>query len=272
MHNKFIAQGAIFAALLSSVVTFSSFRPEGDNPHNTYLHKVSSPAGQMLLEYNADKTIKKIVQQHKTENASYSDVQLPVYENGRLVKSLLADDEQTTTGDLYLSFDYAGTGDKVAKISYYRDGAVYAYDSLVYNNDGKLATRYQFSKNAAKNTLENNGYQEYTWNEKGDVSQMDNYAKLPGNSKFMPVSSVSYTYDNRQNPQLQHPELASLLDATAPNLSAHNVLSESISTPHSSRVITNTYSYAYNAGKYPVRGTFSSGMDQTVAKMEWVKL
>lgn len=271
MLNTSAAQRAGFAVLvMASTFVFSSFRSDKSTQPGTYLHKISSPAGQTVLEYNADKTIQKITQFRKTENAAYTDVVLPVYENGRLVKSLFADEEKATTGDLYTSFDYAG--DKVAKISYYRNNAVHTYDSLVYNENGKLAVRYQFGKNPVKGNWENTGYQQLTWDNDGNVAQMDNYGKQPGYSKFVHTSAVTYTYDKQQNPQQQQAELGYLTDLSAANLSAHNILTENISSVNSSRVITSTYSYAYNGAKYPVRGTYTSGMDAAVVKLEWIKL
>lgn len=189
-----------------------------------------------------------------------------------MVKSLFADDEQATTGDIYTSYEYTATGDKLSKISYYRNKEVYTYDSLVYNEAGKLATRFQFGKNPAKGNWENTGYQQFTWDADGNVTQMDNFGKQPGYSKFLHTSAVGYTYDNRQNPQQQQPELAFLMDLNAANLSAHNILTENISSTNSSQVVTSTYSYAYNAGKYPVKGTYTSGMDAAVVKLEWIKL
>lgn len=293
-----IARGAIYAALVTSFTVFSAFRSEGNRivsndalhrtadlnaalragepamrrtngEQQTYLHKVTSPAGQTLLEYNDDRSIRRIVQLHKTDNDTYSDVQLPVYENGRVVKCLSADDEKAVTGEPYLAFEY--NSDKVSRISYYRDNAVYSYDSLAYDASGKIAMRYQFGRNAARTAWENSGYQQYTWTPEGDVERMDTYGKQPGYSKFVYTSSVSYTYDRKQNPQQQQPELAILLEGGAGNLSAHNVLTESISSPNSSRIITNTYTYAYN-GKYPVRATYNSGMDAAIVKLEWIKL
>jgi hypothetical protein len=276
MLTTSIARGAIYAALVTSFTILTAFRSEGNHIsfHNggdqqTYLHKVVSPAGQTLVEYNADKTIRRIVQLRKTENDTYSDIQLPVYENGRLVKCLSAADEKAVTGEPYLSFEY--NSDKVSKITCFRDNVLYSYDSLVYDAGGKLARRYQFGRNTAKAAWENSGYLEYTWNQEGDVERMDTYGKQPGYSKFVYTSSVSYTYDRKQNPQQLQPELGILLEGGAGNLSAHNVLTENISSPNTSRVVTNTYTYAYN-GKYPVRATFSSGMDAATVKLEWIKL
>ncbi|WP_143308888.1 hypothetical protein [Chitinophaga vietnamensis] len=269
MH-KTVTHGVACAMLLASVTFMSSFKND-DGTSGTYLKKISSASGQTTLEYNSDKTIRKIVQHHKTENASYTDVTLPVYENGHLVKTMLADDENASSGDLYAAYDYVQGSDKIAKVSFYRDNAVYTYDSLAYDANGRLAFRYQFSKVPGKGAWENSGYQQFTWNDKGDVERMDNYGKQPGYSKFVNTSSINYTYDDRQNPQLQQPALAFVLDANAANLSAHNILSENLSTPHSSRVITNTYVYTY-AGRYPVRATYNSGADQGIVKLEWAKL
>ncbi|HVI49346.1 MAG TPA: hypothetical protein VM802_31060 [Chitinophaga sp.] len=272
MHNKsIIAQGATYAMLLTSMAFLSAFRSTGnEGPQGTYLRKISSASGQTTMEYNADRTIKKIVQLRKTENAGYNDVLLPVYENGRLVKTLSADEEKPA-GDLNTVYAYAANGKAVQKISYYRNNEVYTQDSLVYNEAGKISARYQINKNPQKGAWEVSGYQLYTWNAEGDVAQMDNYGKQPGYSRFVALSSVSYTYDKKQNPQQLLPELAYILDMAAPNLSAHNVLTETISNPHASRTITNTYTYAYG-GQFPVRATFNSGLDNETVKLEWVRL
>jgi hypothetical protein len=271
MHNRSVTQGAVAVIFIASIVVFSAFSPNRTGQQNTYLHKVSSPVGQTMFEYNADKTIHKIVQLRKTENASYCDVQLPVYKNGRLVKTLFSDDEKATTGDLYSSYDYAATG-RIEKISIYRNNVVYTYDSLAYNTIGKLDIRYRFSRNPAKGNWENSGYQQFTWDNEENIVQMDNYGKQPGYNKFINTSSVSYTYDNKENPQKGQPELALMLEADAASMSAHNILTENMSSQNSSQVTTSTYSYAYNAGKYPVRGTCVSGMDAAVVKLEWIKL
>ncbi|MFY0255005.1 hypothetical protein ACDQ55_13740 [Chitinophaga sp. 30R24] len=286
MRKKSITQGVIYASLLSSFTMFTAFRPTAPATlaacqpadsamravatSQTWLHKIVSATGQTVLEYNADKTIRKIVQQQKSGQETYHVVQLPVYENGRLVKSLLSDDANATTGDLYQTFTY--NDNQVATITYYRDNQEYAYDSLAYDAAGKMTTRYQFGRNAAKKVWENNGYQQFTWDNEGNITQMDTYGKQPGYSKCVYTSSVTYTYDNKQNPRQQQPELFALLEGGAANLSGHNVLTEAISATNTSQVITNTYTYAYNAGKYPVKATFNSGMTADVVKLEWIKL
>lgn len=272
MKRKSIFPGGGYVLLLAIAVILLSFRPDGGKPAGTYLHKISSTEGHTKLEYNADKTLKKMLQFRKTENASYTDVILPVYENGRLVRTLFADDENAVTGDIFTSYDYNAGGKQIEKVKYYRNNDIFTYDSLAYNADGNLQTRYHFSKHPSSGKWENTGYEQFTWNQDGNVERVDNYGKQPGYSKFVCTSSLAYTYDKAQNPQHEQPVLAFVLEANAANLSAHNVLSETISSVNSSAAITNTYSYAYNAAKYPVRATFNSGMDNSIVKLEWISL
>jgi hypothetical protein len=272
MKRKSILPRGSFVLLLAALAVFSSFRSDKVKPAGTYLHKISSTSGQTRLEYNADKSLKKILQFRKTENASYTDVILPVYENGRLARTLFADTENATTGDVFTSFDYSADGNHIQKVKYYRNNDVFTYDSLTYDAGGKLETRYHFGKHPSSGKWQNTGYEQFTWDQKGNIERIDNYGKQPGYSKFVCTSSLNYTYDNAQNPQHEQPNLAFVLEANAANMSANNVLSETISSANSSIVITNSYTYAYNAAKYPVRGTFNSGMDNSVMKLEWVAL
>lgn len=272
MKRKSIFPGGSYVLLLAMPALLLSFRPDSGKTTGTYLHKISSNEGQTRLEYNADKTLKKMLQFRKTENASYTDVILPVYENGRLTRTLFADDENAATGDVFASFDYSASGQQIQLVKYYRNGDVFTYDSLAYNAGGNLETRYHFGKHPSSGKWENTGYEQFTWDQNGNVERVDNYGKQPGYSKFVCTSSLAYTYDKAQNPQHEQPGVAFVLEANAANLSAHNVLSETISSVNSSRSITNTYSYAYNAAKYPVRATFNSGMDNSTVKLEWVSL
>lgn len=272
MKKKSIFKGGSYVLLLAIPALLFSFRPDSGKTTGTFLRKISSGAGETKFEYNADKTLKKMLQFRKTENASYTDVILPVYENGRLARTLFADDENATTGDIFTSYGYNANGKQIDMVKYYRNGDVFTYDSLAYNAAGNLETRYHFGKHPSSGKWENTGYEQFTWDQNGNVERVDNYGKQPGYSKFVCTSSLHYTYDKAQNPQHEQPSLAFVLEANAVNLSAHNVLSETISSANSSGSITNTYSYAYNAAKYPVRGTFNSGMDNSIVKLEWVSL
>lgn len=267
------ARWATCALFVTSMAFTTAFRADKDTPGGTYLHKVSSPAGNTTLEYNADKTLRKIIQVHQAEDGStWKDIQLPVYENGRLVKKLSTEDANAVTGDLDATYNYTPGSNQLQSISYYRNNAVYMTDSIVYNADGKVSARYNLMINPVKKQPEITGYQQYSWDKEGNVVRMEIYGKQPGYSGYRLTSTATYTYDRQQNPQQLCPDLAYLMDITPANLSAHNVLSETISTAHSSRSYTHTYTYAYNASRYPVRGTFRNGMDEGTVKLEWTKL
>nr|WP_295871092.1 hypothetical protein [uncultured Chitinophaga sp.] len=260
------------ALLFASIVLASAFRADKDIPGGTYLSKISTPTGKTTLEYNPDKTLRKITQVHQSGGESWLSIQLPVYENGRLIKTLSTDDATAQTGDLDATYSYAPGSNQLQFIRYYRSNAVYMTDSIVYNTDGKITARYHQTVNPVKRQLESSGYKLYTWDNEGNVTQMENYGKVPGYSSFRLTSTVNYTYDRQQNPQQLCPDLAYLMDITPANLSAHNVLSETISTANASRSYTHTYTYAYNASRYPVRGTFRNGIDEGTVKLEWTKL
>ena len=267
MLRKSLNQGMVCAVMALSITAFSAFKT--GNSFETYLYKVISPAGQTTMEYNPDKTIRKIVQQHGTGTDRYAAIQVPVYEAGKIVKTLLAD-ESGADGELYKAFQYDQAG-RLLKILSYRQQNLVRTDSLAYNEAGRLSMRYLSSLQPGTGKWIQDGYQQLQWDGEGNVTAVENYGKQPGYSKFINTSTVTYTYDNKQNPQQQR-ELALILDAGAASLSAHNVLSETIESVNSSRAVKNTWSYAYNAGKFPVRATLNTGLDGSTVKLEWIKL
>ncbi|RBL91592.1 hypothetical protein [Chitinophaga flava] len=260
------------AMLVATLACTTAFRADKGTPGGTYLYKISSPAGHTTLEYNADKSLRKLIRVHQSEDAAYQDILLPMYENGHLLKTFSTEDGTALTGDLNTTLEYAPSGNQVRKISYYRNNAVYTIDSLAFNADGKISTRYHLALNPATSAWEISGYQLYSWDQHGDVTRMDNFGKQPGREDFQMTSSVTYNYDNGQNPQQLRPELAYVLDATAANLSVHNILSEKISIEGASSAVIHNYSYTYNADKYPVSATFSGGVNGETVKLEWVRL
>ncbi|MDQ0107315.1 hypothetical protein J2T02_002432 [Chitinophaga terrae (ex Kim and Jung 2007)] len=267
MLRRFLTHGVIYASLAASFTIFSAFN--NGSSFETYLSKIISPAGKTLVEYNPDRTIRSILQVHGQNNDEYTVSQLPVYENGRIVKTLLAN-AAGQDGELYRSFEYQADG-KLLKVLSYRQAALVSVDSLVYNADGQLATRYFSHLNAASGKLQQDGYQEFSWDKEGNVTEARTFGKQPGYNKLINTSTTAFTYDNKQNPSQQR-DLALILDAGVASLSAHNVLSETIASANSSSVITNTWSYAYNAGKFPVKATLNAGLDGSVVKLEWIKL
>lgn len=267
MLRKFIRHGVIYASLALSFTAFSAFN--SGSSFETYLSKIISPNGKTLVEYNTDKTIRSILLVHGQNKDEYTVAQLPVYENGRIVKTLLAN-ASGQDGELYRSFDYQADG-KLLKVYAYRQNALVSVDSLAYNADGQLITRYFSNFNAQAAKVLPDGYQELSWDKEGNVVEARTFGKQPGYNKLVNTSTTAYRYDNKQTPSQQR-NLALILDAGVANLSAHNVLSETIASANSVNVITNTWSYAYNAGKFPVKATLNAGLDGSTVKLEWIKL
>ncbi|MBV7531510.1 hypothetical protein [Chitinophaga sp. sic0106] len=268
MSNNNLTRKAANALLLAVLGLSSAFTVPGE-PQPTYLTSISSSGGRTTVEYNADKSISRLVQVHKGESGDYNEVIKPVYDNGRLVKTMASDG--TSADEVNTSLDYNPQG-QVTRISYYRNEVVYAYDSLVYNEAGQLTTRHQFTAQPSKGNFDNSGYQEFTWDAAGDIIRQDNYGKQPGFSKFLRLSSISYRYDNKVNSRQQHPGLRWILELQPANLSAHNVVSETLTSSRSSRAVTSTCTYSYSGGKFPLKATYSSDADREIVKMEFTRL
>ncbi|RAJ82105.1 hypothetical protein CLV59_104330 [Chitinophaga dinghuensis] len=270
MHNANITRRVSHVLLLAGLGLTTAFTTIPGEPEPTYLHKIIAGGSRTTLEYNTDKTVNKLVQVYKGESGEYQEVIVPVYENGRLVKTMSTDNTASAATDLNTSLEYAAGG-QVQRISYYRDNAVYAYDSLAYGDGGHLVARYQFAKQPGKNAWENSGYQAFTWDGQGNIIRQDNFGKQPGYSKFVNVSSISYRYDDKLNPRQQQ-GLAWMLELQPAYLSAHNVIGETLVSNHSSRPVTSTCVYSYTGGKFPLKATYTTDADPGIVKMEFTRL
>jgi glycine/serine hydroxymethyltransferase len=62
-----------------------------------------------------------------------------------------------------------------------------------------------------------------------------------------------------------------MIDVAPANLSANNIVSETITAAAGSAIVNN-YAYAYNASQYPVKVTATYGGKETVATvLEWAE-
>jgi hypothetical protein len=265
--NGLLNKGTLGAAFITAAAMLSSFSTINGKMR---LHGITTATDKTVITYNADKSIAKLVSTHKTGDDSYVAARIPVYENGQLVKTLFTDDEQSGTPVLFSSFTYSAKG-QVEKISYYQENAVNAYDSLVYSNTGKIIARYFFSKEASG--FESHNCQLYTWDAKGNISSLENMGRLNDKAAFVLSSAISYTYDSKPNAQQSIPELSYIIDVAPVNLSANNIVSETITTATGSSAGVNNYTYAYNASQYPVKVTATyAGSNETVATvLEWAE-
>ncbi|SEW45416.1 hypothetical protein SAMN05428988_6022 [Chitinophaga sp. YR573] len=265
--NGLLNKGTLGATFLMAAAMLSGFRTVNGKMR---LHGITTATDKTVITYNADKSIAKLVSTHKTSDESYVVARIPVYENGHLVKTLFTDDEVSDAPMLFSTFTYSSKG-QVEKISYYQENVVNAYDSLVYNNTGKIIARYFFSKQAGKNGFESHNCQLYTWDAQGNISSMENMGRLNDKAEFVLSSSTSYKYDSKPNAQQNTPVLSYMIDIAPANLSANNIVSETITATAGSAIVNN-YAYAYNASQYPVKVTATYGGKETVAtELEWAE-
>lgn len=255
-------KGALGATVLMVAAMLSAFR--GDTG-KMRLHGIATSTDKTIISYNADKSIAKLVSTHKTDDDTYILTRIPVYENGKLVKTMLTDSDAAPS--LFSDFGWNTKG-QVEKIRYYENGTVNAYDSLVYNAAGKITARYFFNKEA--NTFTSHNCQLYTWDAKGNITRMESMGRADNNAAFALSSTTSYKYDNKLNAHQSTPSLSYIVDVAPVNLSANNIVAETITTDNGST--TNIYAYAYNAMQYPVKVTATYGGKEKIATvLEWAE-
>lgn len=265
--NGLINKGTLGAAFLMAAAMLSAFRT--DNTGKARLRGITTSTDKTVITYNADKSIAKLVSTHKTSDESYVVARIPVYENGKLVKTLFTDGDGTPS--LFSTFTYSAKG-QVEKINYFQGDVISSYDSLVYNTAGQITARYFFNKEDGQAAFENHNCQLYTWDAKGNITAMENMGRLSNKAAFAVSSAVSYTYDSKPNAHHSIPSLSYIIDVAPSNLSANNILSESISLAAGSSVV-NKYEYTYNAAQYPVKVTakYAGTKDAVATELEWAE-
>ncbi|WP_298733495.1 hypothetical protein [uncultured Chitinophaga sp.] len=251
------------AAMLAITILASFRNTDADSKERRplpLLQGINSQASTMLISYSQRNTIDRLTRIQRASEDTYTDVRIPVYKNGRLASTLVSGHTNGENSEIFSSFEYTTNYPLIDKIHYYTQGQVQGYDSLVYNAAAQIIARYFFSRNA-DNTYECHNYQQYTWNGEGNIIRLDNYGRSRGGTNFEPGSSVTYTYDQHPNPQKQVTDLCYITDIMPAFLSANNILTEEIRYAGAAGTHLNTYSYEYNALKYPVSVTAHYGLD-----------
>jgi hypothetical protein len=263
--NGLLNKGTLAATFLIAAAMLSAFR--ADDNGKIRLQGITTSTDKTVITYNADKSIAKLVSTHKTSDESYVTARIPVYENGKLVKTLFTDSNEA--GSLFSSFTYSSKG-QIEKISYFQGDVTDAYDSLVYNAAGQIVARYFFNKEEA--AFVNHNCQLYTWDAKGNITGMQNLGRLSDKAAFEVSSDVTYTYDSKPNAHQSIPSLSYIIDIAPSNLSANNIVSESITSAAGTAVVNN-YEYAYNASQYPVKVTakYAGAKDAVATELEWAE-
>lgn len=266
----FSTKGRFCAAILMTAVVVSAFRPIDSDKGKMRLLGITTANNRTVFSYNGDKSIAELLTIHKTEEGSYTTTRIPVYKNGRLVKTFVTDDDASHAPTLFAAFEYSGKGN-IRRILYYLDGFVHGYDSLTYNTNGQITARYFFNSTQDGTSFENNSCQLYTWDRKGNIVTIENMGRVNRRLPFTLSSTMNYTYDDHPNAQQSIPSLCYLADIAAVNLSANNILTETIRSAVSNTSIVNHYSYAYNEQQYPERITtrYAANDEIVVTDLEW---
>lgn len=195
-----------------------------------------------------------------------------VYENNRLVK-LNYSDESPTALHLAQSYDYNAAG-HVEKIKFYEeDGTLGGYDSLTYDNTGRLAALYT-GNGSVGGTTGLNFHEKYAflWDSKGNITKQYVIPITDGVETKDTVTTV-YTYDDKVNYVAKQPEIF-LMEPESPAfaLSANNIVTEkTVWSETTTEEYTNEYTYdednypvtKKSTGKYTNNGGVSTKVEDT---------
>lgn len=261
-------RGALSATVLLAAFAISAFKSATTSSNGGLLHAISTPTDKTVISYNGDKSIAKLVTTHAMGDDQYTDVRIPVYQSGKLVKTMSTADEKEQAPTLFSSFGYDAKG-RIEKISYYEENQVAGYDSLVYDKKGQLAARYFFVIPAGKKTFENHYCQLYTWDAKGNIIQQENMGRIADNAAFALSSTVEFRYDDKKNSQRSVADFGYITDLNAVNLSANNIVSEVITPANGAHATAKSYAYAYNSNHYPEKVTAKNNNEEVITELTW---
>jgi len=192
-----------------------------------------------------------------------------VYENGRIVK-LNYSEESPTALHLDRSYDYNAAGN-VVKIKFHEeDGTVYGFDSLAYDNNGRLAALY-----VAEGTEGNiKIYRKYAlvWDNKGNIIKQ-HAIRVESGVETKDSVTTTYTYDDKINYVAKQVEIF-LMEPEGPafGLSANNIVTEkTVSSTTTTEEYTKEYTYdednypvtMKSTGKYTNGGTVNTKVENT---------
>ncbi|MCF6406306.1 hypothetical protein L3C95_25650 [Chitinophaga filiformis] len=266
----FRTKSPLCVAMLLVIITASAFRPGNSDKGKMRLRGISTAASKTMISYNADKSIAELLTISRTAEGAYATTRIPVYKDGRLISIFVTDEESSHAPALFSSFEYSTEG-RIRRIIYYLDGAVHGYDSLAYNANAQISARYFFNDTQDGTAFENNSCQFYTWNNKGNIITIENMGRVNRRLPFTLSSTTTYTYDDHPNAQHSIPSLCYLTDIAAENMSANNIVTETITSAAGNNSIVNHYSYAYNAERYPAKIIIRCAVNNelVVTELEW---
>lgn len=225
--------------------------------------------------YNAGKKIVRydLIDSREGGHSYYNET---VYENNKLVK--LNSSENPDALLLDQSYDYNAAG-HVEKIKFHNaSGNVNAFDSLAYDNAGRLAALYVGESVDGGTDLEISEKYAFVWDSKGNITKQHIITIVDGEETKDTVTTT-YTYDDKVNYIAKQPEIY-LMEPESPafGLSANNILTEkTVWDDATTQEFINEYTYdednypvtLKSSGKYTYDGGVSTKVENT--KIRYIK-
>ncbi|BAV06118.1 hypothetical protein SAMN05421788_106179 [Filimonas lacunae] len=224
--------------LMLAIATTSCSKNDSTPETGTSVNKLyrvvnSGPTGAYAHTYNYGAN--KMVIKDSTETGTWADS--VVFTNNRPSALIGADKNYT--------FEYNANG-QVLKAVLFED----RYDSLVYNQDGTVATVFEFQYGTVRES------RQFTW-ANGNITQM--IRLYNGNT---PQTIYKYSYDDKINPYYN--VASSLLWYYIDDFyfgSKNNITKITLSDANTPNEIyeVNTYTYTYNSDNQPATCIFKNG-------------
>lgn len=249
--------------LLSSLLAFTACsKDDKDSNPSTgttlYVNNIINSRDSVVFDYNADKTLSRwaTFSSYNTTDI-YSSLYFPKYASGKLVSLDFTNyvDGTTELRSLYFpTFNAAGVVDRVYTSSTHAG----TYDSLVYNNQGKIIASYTFT-----NTGDTKAEMkiELTW-------ANNNVTKIVRTDAEGVTYTRTSTYDDKKNIYNASTGLITyIVYYYYYYLSANNITKEVYETSAEEGSFTTTYTYTYNENNYPVTYKSSEIMNDGSANL-----
>jgi hypothetical protein len=216
-------------------------------PNSKYLLNIVSDVDSISVTYNANNKVERYEYVYPAE--TFGDYNKAVYENGKITE-VLGSETSPTSLKRAKTLTYDATG-RLLKINFYsfETGSLTHYDSLVYDNNGRLTSLYLSESASGTGAPSIASKATFVWDSKGNITKQYAMDINDGTESTDTITTV-YTYDDKVNFMAKQPELYLIVPEVSPSLlSANNVLTEK--TDFSDYVMSTTNTYTYDEDNYP---------------------
>jgi hypothetical protein len=234
-----------------------------DTPVTKYLLSTVSVYDSIVIEYNMDKSVFKMLDFHANGNQFFGV--MPTYEAGKITKTVSSSDSLFNSTSNYQTVSYNSLGQISNIIFLDSNGSPRTADSLIYDSNSKLDTTLYYSYNSSTKVKTLLYKYAYTWDTKNNIIKQELIYVASQSTNVV----TTYTYDDKINPVIKvsgYYLINFSPDDVATTLSANNMLTTATTGSDYTDSTINTY--VYDADNYPASLVSISSYQRTGAEPE----